>query len=235
MLRAMAPHLETDLSAPERLSLMDDEWALVRAGRHTVADYLTLAAGFGGESTSGVLGAVSDRLGFVHDYLTTSADASAVRGVRARSAAADRRRASASRRAAADPDDRRELRAVAIDALGTIGDDPNVIAQARAALDRALAGGAPLDPTMAGAIVTVAASHGDAALFDALHAAADAAAAPDDHYRYLYALSDFTDSRARRPRIAARAVARTCAARTRRSTSRGFSAIRRSTRAPGRS
>ena len=35
MLRALAPHVETDLTAPERLSLLDDEWALVRAGRHT--------------------------------------------------------------------------------------------------------------------------------------------------------------------------------------------------------
>jgi len=41
--------------------------------------------------------------------------------------------------------------------------------------------------------VSVAAAHGDARLFDALHAAADAADAPDTHYRYLNALSDFTD------------------------------------------
>src|SRR5947209_2735747 len=55
MLRAMAPHVETDLTAPERLSLIGDEWALVRAGRHSVADYMTLASGFGAESSSGVL------------------------------------------------------------------------------------------------------------------------------------------------------------------------------------
>ena len=34
MLRAIAPDVETKLSAPERLSLIADEWALVRAGRH---------------------------------------------------------------------------------------------------------------------------------------------------------------------------------------------------------
>ena len=49
MLRAIAPRVETDLSAPERLSLLDDEWALVRAGRHSAGDYLTLAAGYGRE------------------------------------------------------------------------------------------------------------------------------------------------------------------------------------------
>src|SRR5262249_27845984 len=46
LLRAIAPHVETDLTAPERLSLVDDEWALVRARRHGIADYLTLAAGY---------------------------------------------------------------------------------------------------------------------------------------------------------------------------------------------
>ncbi len=46
---------ETALTAPERLSLLDDEWALVRAGRHSAGDFLTLAAGFGREHASGVL------------------------------------------------------------------------------------------------------------------------------------------------------------------------------------
>ena len=31
--RAIAPHVETDLSAAERFSLIDDEWALVQIGR----------------------------------------------------------------------------------------------------------------------------------------------------------------------------------------------------------
>src|SRR5262245_49982542 len=47
MLRAIAPHVATELTAPERLTLIDDEWSLVRAGRHNAADYLTLAAAYG--------------------------------------------------------------------------------------------------------------------------------------------------------------------------------------------
>jgi aminopeptidase N len=192
MLRAMAPHIETDLTAPERLSLLDDEWSLVRAKRHTIVDYLTLASGFGHEEASGVLAVVAGRLRFIHDYLTTDATRPAfeayTRGllqpIFARVGFTP---------AAADPGDRRELRAVAIDALGNTGHDKALVGRARTALDRTLAGGAPLDPTVAGAIVAVAAAHGDAALFDALHKAADAAAAPDVHYRYLNALSDFTD------------------------------------------
>ena len=80
-----------------------------------------------------------------------------------------------------------------ISALGTYGQDPDVVEQARTALDRSLAGGAPLEPTVAGAIVRAAATHGDAKLFDALAAAADGATAPEDQYRYLFALADFPD------------------------------------------
>jgi ERAP1-like C-terminal domain len=68
-----------------------------------------------------------------------------------------------------------------------------VIADARAALDRSLAGGPPLDPTLAGAIIRTAAAHGDAKLFDALEAAADGATSPEDRYRYLHALAGFQD------------------------------------------
>ena len=192
LLRAMAPHVETSLPAPERLSLVDDEWALVRTGRHSVADFLTLASVFGGESSSGVLGVVTDHLGFVHEYLTTketrprfeSFSRSVVRPILERVGFAA---------AASDTDERRELRAVVIAALGYIGNDPDVIAQSRAALDRALAGTAALDPTVAAAIVGVAASHGDSRLFDALSAAAESAASPEAHYRYLNALSNFSD------------------------------------------
>ena len=138
MLRAMAPDVLTALTAPERLSLVEDQWALVRAGRQGVADFLTLAAGFGREQTSGVLSLVTSRLGFVHDYLTTSATRPGFEAfVRAQfrpsfdSLGVDA--------AAGDDDDRRALRATVISALGTTGADPDVIARSRAAVDRALA------------------------------------------------------------------------------------------------
>ncbi len=150
MLRAMAPEIETALSAPERLTLVEDEWALVRAGRHAAADYLTVASGFAREQTSGVLARVTARLRFIDDYLTTAATRPKLQafvgslfrptfealGLDARPD---------------DTDDRRALRAVVVSALGTTAADPTVIAQSRAAVRRALAGGAPLDPTAAAA------------------------------------------------------------------------------------
>jgi aminopeptidase N len=191
MLRAMAPRVETDLTAPERLSLLDDEWALVRAGRHTAGDYLTLAAGYGREHTSGVMEQVTRRLRAIDEDLTTLETQPRLQAF-ARSLLRPLFDEIGFTAAAGDADERRSLRAVLIGALGAFG-DPDVIAQARAALDRSLAGGPPLEPTVAGAITTAAATHGDAALFGALAAAADGAAALDDHYRYLFALADFQD------------------------------------------
>jgi aminopeptidase N len=192
MLRALAPNVLTALTAPERLSLVEDEWALVRAGRRGVGDYLTIAAGFGREQSSGVLTRVASHFGFVHQYLTTgstrpkfqefvraqlrpSFDSLGVEGD------------------GNDTDDRRALRAIVVAALGTTGEDPDVVARSRAAVDRALAGGVALDPTAATALVTVAAAHGDARLYEALAAAADRITSPEEHYRYLNALTAFRD------------------------------------------
>ena len=192
MLRAIAPGVETDLSGPERLTLLSDEWALVRAGRHGVADYLALASGFGREHVSGVLQEVRARFGFVNQYLTVDATRPAFAAfVRTLFRPLfDELGFSGS---GSENDERRTLRASVIGTLGTIGQDADVIARSRAALDRALAGGPALDPTLAGTITTAAASHGDARLFDTLAAAAERATSPDERYRNLYALGNFTD------------------------------------------
>jgi len=189
-LRAMAPHVETSLSAPERLSLVEDAWALMRAGEQQASDYLTLVSGFGREPSSGVLGTVTARLGFIHQYLTDDTTRPRFEAF-VRTLLRPSFDALGFAAGSQDSDDRRSLRAVVILALGSLGQDRDVVGQSRAALDRALAGGTPLDPTLAGAIVNVAASHGDEKLYDELAAAADRAASPDEHYRYLYALTDF--------------------------------------------
>ena len=187
MLRALAPRVAAELSAPERLVLLDDEWALMRAGRHTAGDYLTLAAGFGREHASGVLEEVARRFGVIDEDLTTDANRPAFETF-ARSLLRPLFDEIGFAPAAGDNDDRRRLRAVLIGALGTIGQDQDVAARSRAVLDRALAGGAPLEPTVAGAI-----TRGDDRLFEALAAAADSATSPEEQYRYLYALGGFRD------------------------------------------
>ena len=45
----------------------------MRANRHSAADYLTLAAGYGREIVERRADDVTERLGFIHEYLTTDA------------------------------------------------------------------------------------------------------------------------------------------------------------------
>jgi aminopeptidase N len=197
LLRAMTPDVETKLTAPERLSLVDDEWAMVKAGRHSIADYLSLVAGFGREHTSGVLGDITGRLRGIKEDLVTDATRPAfeafVRSLLRPLYDEVGIAPSASDLRGGEDDSRRELRAVVVSALGGIGSEPDVAAKARSAVDGALEGREPLEPTLADALVSIAAAHGDAKLFDALLAAAEKATSPDERYRYLYALADFTD------------------------------------------
>ena len=193
MLRAMAPHIEGELAAAERLSLVDDEWALVRAGRHSVADYLTLVTAYRSEHASLVLQDIADRLAYIHDYLTPPDQSQRLEAF-VRSLFRPLMDELGFTPAASDADDRRALRAAALSALGTTGNDPEVIAKARAAFDRSLAPGATLEPSLAEAMTAVAAGHGDAKLFDALVAAADRASVPQERYRSLSALAKFQDA-----------------------------------------
>ncbi len=191
-LRALAPRIEEALTPPERLSLAGDEWALVRAGRHTAADYLTLASGFAHEHTNGVLSNVADRLDFIADYLTDAGSRPRFQGF-VRSLFGPLFQEIGFTSTTVDSDERRALRATLIATMGTTGEDEQVAAAARAALDRALAGGPPLDATLSRSIIAVAAARGDRALFDALLAASEGATSPDERYRYLYALAEFRD------------------------------------------
>lgn len=192
MLRAMAPRVGTDLTAEERLSLLDDEWAMVRTARHGIADYLTLVTGLGREHSSGVLGEVGNRLGFIREYLTSGASRTKFEAF-VRSLLRPVFDEVGFSSSATEGDDRKALRAAVVGGLGTIAEDPEVVSLSRNALERSLAANIPLEPTLAGVVVQTAAMHGDAALFDALVAAADRAADPDQHYRYLYALGSFSD------------------------------------------
>jgi aminopeptidase N len=192
LLRMLAPDLSTALTPPERLSLVADEWAMVSSGRHTAADYLALAASFSRESSSGVLSEVVDRLAFIRQYLTNDASRPRFEAFARAMLRPIFERVGLST-APSDPDDRRALRAVVVAAIGTTGNAADIAAQARAALDRSLTGGPSLDPTLAPSIVSIAAAHGDTALYDHLLAAAARAGSPGERSLYLDATSDFRD------------------------------------------
>ena len=191
-LNALAATAEKSLTAPERVSLVGDTWALVRAGRTTIGDYLTLASGFAGEPSSGVLEDLAGGLTFAHDYLTTPANRGAYEAF-VRGLFGPRFTDLGVAGNARSDSESQAIRPTVIALMGHAGNDPAVARAARTALDAALAGTTPLDATAAASVVAIAAAHGDAALWDAMASAAKRSASPQEQYRYLYGLGAFTD------------------------------------------
>jgi puromycin-sensitive aminopeptidase len=202
-LRALAQNLPL-LSAIERMGLVDHQWALVRAGRAGVDTFLDLAAALAGEDDPDVLLALRGPLAFLEDRL--AADAGRDVPERFRDWIADRF-GPALLELGWDPppgesDDERLRRAVLIGLLGDIADWPPVLESASKRFEAYLERRDAIDPNLADAVVTLAARSGDAARFDAMLAAFEHAATPQERRRFLLGLAEF-----RAPRLVDRALA----------------------------
>ena len=191
MIRALASAV-ANLAPTERIALLSDEWALVRAGRHDVGTFMDLAQGFKNERTPDVLETLLGRLAAIDEALTTDASRASYRTWVAslmKPALAEVGWASRSD----DTEERRALRAAIVSALGNVARDPETIQRARTMILAHLESKESIDPTLLDVIVSIAAIGGDTSLYDRYLARSKQASDPEDHYRYLYALADFSD------------------------------------------
>jgi aminopeptidase N len=180
------------LDAAERIALLDDEWALVRAGRHDVGSFLDLASGFGAERNPEVMNTLAGTLGLIDRALTTEATRPAFRAWLGKlwKPALDDIGWTPHQGESADVS---SLRATLVTTLGRIGRDPGVLARARELAAEELAKPGTIQPELVGVVVDLAALAGDRALYDAYLERSRAAADPEEKYRYLNALTRFTD------------------------------------------
>ena len=191
MIRALARAVDA-LEPTERISLLSDEWALVRAGRHDIGGYMDLGQGFRNERTPEVLETLLGRLAAIGESMTTDGSRPQYRAWVAsllKPAMAEVGWTSPS----GESEERRALRAAVVSALGETARDPETVQTARRMIDAHLDGKESIDPTLLNAIVGVAALSGDQALYDRYLAQSKRVSDPEEHYRYLYALADFSD------------------------------------------
>jgi aminopeptidase N len=182
MLRSLAADVMA-LTPAERMGLLADEWALVRAGRHDVDAFMDLAAGFEGERTAAVVSTLTGALVTIGDDLTGAGS----RGpYRAWLSALLR---PAMQQAGWSPSTGATLLAT----LGEAARDPEAIAKAREIVLRELATPGTAEPTLLDAAVTVAARSGDARLYDRYLARTRTASHADDLRRFMYGLTSFSD------------------------------------------
>jgi puromycin-sensitive aminopeptidase len=188
-LRTLSQGLDRDLSPAERLALLGDQWALMRAGEVTLADFLDFAAGFRVDLEEAVVETLLGDLRFV-----------------GRTFVAEKRRPAYDRwlrellgpmvaevgwrPGPSDSDDRRSLRASLLLAMGEAG-DPEALARAKGLLAHYTADPMSVDPSLVRAAFTIAAGSGDAALYDDWLGRVDRSATPEEHDRYLFSLARF--------------------------------------------
>ena len=179
------------LNSAERISLLGDEWRMVRAGRHDIGTYLDLASAFATDGTPAVLNDLVARVGYVRGAVANASEHAAFDAwIRASFTPAMTAVGLESR--AGDADDVLSRRGALLRLLGGVAGNTTLQTRARALAAGYLANPASLPPTLVGSVLQVAAAGGDAALYDQYLARVRASAGtPDEYYRFFGALAAF--------------------------------------------
>ena len=191
---ALVDVLQSALTPPERLALVGNQWALVKAGRITMAQFFAVLEGFRVESDRAVLSAISGRLFWIGTNLVQDVAQSQFETFVANFYRSQFQQLGWDPRPA-DTEDDRQRRADVIGALGELASLPEVETEALIRLERYLEESASLDPNLVSTVVRLAARHGDAALYERyLERKRAAATDPEEEQRFLAGLTAFEDS-----------------------------------------
>ena len=191
---ALVAGLHGGLTAVERLALVGDEWALVRAGQTPIESFLAIADALGDEQDHDVLDGVAGPLATIEDQIL--ADGSAAQtafrhwvvhrfGPPFVQSGWDA--------TANESDDARLRRAALLRIVGGIAEDPAITAEARRRLDGYCIDRGTVEPNLAESVVSLAARVGDAALYDRYRQVVAEARTPQERRRFLLSLPVFRD------------------------------------------
>ncbi|HYH98597.1 M1 family metallopeptidase [Hyalangium sp.] len=192
MLEKLAANLAA-LAPSERISLLADRWALVRAGQASAADFLDLASGFGSEEDDAVLEELVGRLSYVEGRLVEGEDQERFRRWVERLLSPALAKLGWEPRAG-ETDRVKLRRAALVRAVGVLARGGQALAEARPRVVKVLAGDkTALEPNLLDSAVYMVARAGDSALFDTLQEKMKADPDPATQRRYLSALASFED------------------------------------------
>ena len=181
------------LKAPERVTLVGDEWRMIRAGRHDVGTYLDLAGVMAADDTPSVIDDVAARVGAVATSVADENQRGAYKAwIRARFGPVLESLGLPGR--ASDADGIQGRRATLLMLLGDTADDAAVQQRARTLALGYLDDRASVPPSVVGAVLRTAAAGGDKALYDRYMAElTKAKSTPEEYYRFFNALAWFRD------------------------------------------
>ena len=180
-----------ELPPLERYQLIDDAFALVLAGRRSATEFLDFARRFADDDDLSVWQRLAGALTMLDRIIADDARPRYQATVRALVAPTLARRGYEP--VHHESDRHRQLRATLFELLGTIGDDADTLARARAIHDAYRAEPDAADPALVSASINVVAEHGDAEDYEAFLKYSLHADTPQEELRYLYSLARFVD------------------------------------------
>ena len=177
------------LAPVERFNLLNDTWAATLAGMVSSADYLALTEHFRGEEDPHVWAVMFGSFSTINHLLAEDDRPLLAALVRDRVAPLFQHLGWTPH--ADERDLVKELRGDIIRALGTLGRDESVQAQAHDAYTALQQQSRPIDPNVIPALVSILAFTGDAARYEEFAGRFRHAATPQEERRYLFSLAAF--------------------------------------------
>jgi aminopeptidase N/puromycin-sensitive aminopeptidase len=181
--------IESELTPPERIGFVGNEWALMRSGRSTIGDFMNLASALRNDPNAGVIQDVSTSLTAVDGRIATPADRKRLaQWVREQYGPAYERVANANESSTAQE---LQLQTTLFGLLGEIGRDPEVISKARQLTEKYIANPASVPAALVHPALAIASAHGDKKLFDQLQHLSETAADPQVQTNAMFSLAAF--------------------------------------------
>jgi aminopeptidase N len=189
----MTRDAEKNFTPAERIVLVRDAWAAVRAGQQPIGDFLHLADSLASERNSVVVRQIYRQLDYIGEYLVSDSDRAQYQAW-VRSLLTPVLKEVGWQPAPGEDENRKALRAYVIYTLGYTGRDPEVLSKARELTVEALENSSAVDPSLSDAVFRLAAVNGDAGLYDRIAGHLKSVnGGPQQYYRYLFTLARFSD------------------------------------------
>jgi aminopeptidase N/puromycin-sensitive aminopeptidase len=180
---------EKELTVAERVALVEDLWAMARAGKDSVGTFLNVAKALRAEHSRPVIELLSGHLDTVEHSLVPENKQKEYRDF-VREQFAPLAKEVGWTAAANESDEKKALRASLLGIMGGAG-DPEAIAAAQKLTQSYIKDPNSVEGTIVGPAMAVAAENGDATLYDQLSDAMAHAKSTDEYYHYLFALTSF--------------------------------------------
>jgi aminopeptidase N/puromycin-sensitive aminopeptidase len=183
-------HAESSLTPEERISLLGDEWAMMRSGHGAVGDYLDLVGALHSDPNPTVLGAALGKLSAIDTRIATEPEREQLNAwVRSEFSPAYKALGAGG---ADESQDKKEMRALLFGILGS-AKDPVILAEARELAEKYVVDPSSVDPNLVQSALGIAAVNGDATLYEKFLALSEKTSDPAIKTGALFLTASFKD------------------------------------------